>query len=190
MKIEEPTEEDVEDIKKEVTTVFDEGRIEIKNDEDLLFAKEKMNEIGEIKKRVKKKKDSIVGPLREAKKNALDLFRPIENRIKEEESAIKEAINKFIKEVREREEDEREEIRKKVENGEIDPGEVGDLLEQESEALDEIVTRTYQKVKITDKSKLPVSYIKPNKRKIKKDLKSGIEIPGAELYEEEKVINR
>ena len=47
-----------------------------------------------------------------------------------------------------------------------------------------IKTRTIQKVIITDESKLPRKYLKPNEVLIRSEALKGIEIPGVEIKEE------
>ena len=136
-----------------------------------------------IQKNNKTIKDSIVNPIKEALKNVKALFAPSEEALKEMENIIKEDKVKWSDKLEEIEAKRILEAEEKIKNG-VDIEKATVALNNTKDNLKEVKTRKIPKVRILDKSKIPLEYLEPDEVKIKAVLQSGIKVEGAELYYE------
>ena len=144
-------------------------------------AQETLMKIKGIQKNNKTIKDSIVNPIKEALKNVKALFAPSEEALKAMEDEIKEDKVKWSDKLEEIEAKRRLEAEEKIKNG-VDIEKATKALNNTKDNLGEVKTRKIPKVRILDKTKIPLEYLEPDEVKIKAVLQSGIKVEGAELY--------
>ena len=144
-------------------------------------AQETLLKIKAIQKNNKTLKDSIINPIKEALKNVKALFAPSEEALGEFEKIIKGDKVKWSDKLEAIEAKRILEAEEKIKSG-VDVETATRGLNKAKENLSAVKTRKIPKVRILDKSKIPLEYLEPDEVKIKAVLLSGIKVEGAELY--------
>ena len=151
-------------------------------------ARKDLIRVKEISKDIKKKKMSIILPLYEALKNIRSLFVPVEHRIDAVEGHLKSQILAYNERLEVEKVKREKQAEERMKNGQpLDKATKGlDIINQK---IDQVRKRKIQKLRITDKSKLPLEYLIPNEVKIKSALLKGAKVAGAEIYEETIIVS-
>ena len=147
------------------------------------LARESLLKVKGIQKEIKKTKDSIIKPITEAVKKIRGHFAPAEKELADIEEHIKGGIVKYSEKL-EAEQAKREiETEEKLENG-VEMEKATELLHNTTNKINAVKTRKIPKLRIIDKSKLPLKWLIPDEVKIKTALLAGEKIPGSEIYYE------
>ena len=147
------------------------------------LARESLLKVKGIQKEIKKTKDSIIKPITEAVKNIRGLFAPAEKELADIEEHIKGGIVKYSEKL-EAEQAKREiETEEKLENG-VEMEKATELLHNTTNKINAVKTRKIPKVRITDKTKIPLEYLILNEKEVRPLLIAGGKIDGVELYYE------
>jgi hypothetical protein len=135
--------------------------------------------------------------LNEALRNARDLFRPVEEQFEHAEALIKRKLldykQKKDAEARAKEAKIAAQAEKgtiKLETAERKMGEIERVETTTRGKVGEVQVRKVKKVRITNESLLPRSYLVPDMVIIRRDALAGIAIPGTEVFEEELIAAR
>lgn len=188
----------------------------ITNAEENIQAIELKAKLKSMGQTIKERKEEITKPLNAALKSARELFAPLETQFENAEGAVGKKLLDYKRKVdaEARAEEERiakklEEDRKKLE-AEVEAGKITEekaeakleLKEQKAEnKLDSLETvdkttrtahgqvqfRKIKKVRITDEKLIPRNYLVVDMVAVRRDALAGVQIPGAEVYEEETV---
>lgn len=177
----------------------------ITNIDEMNTAAEIRKNIKEMGKRVKAEKEKATKPLKDVLDTVKGWFSPIEDNYKEAETLITSKMTKYQQEVEEKRvkaekiaQDKIDAEKAKLEAGKIDETQYEKALEKAEtklEKVEEVTTKTkdfhtraIKKMRIVDESLLPRKYLSPNEVLIRKDILAGVEIPGAELYEDKTLV--
>lgn len=190
---------------KELTTVRQQASkalgaaetLVIASPDDMAAATDVLSKIKTVGKMIKERKESITRPLNESLKSVRDLFQPIESNHADAERIIKGKMLAWQDAEEKRIAREQLAIAKRVEKGTMKPEtavakmeNVGTVQTTSKGKIGEVSTRIVKKYRVTDESKLPREYLIPNMPKITEDLKSGRDVPGAEIYEEKSMVQK
>lgn len=151
-------------------------------------ANEFLKKIKVAKNYVAERKKSVLDPLNEARKNLLDLFRPIEDQITGAEYSVKRSLLGYKMNIDKKVEGKKEEIAKKVESGKVSYEEGSKKIERQEKKVSSFNTRKQRDVEIVDEKKIPREYLSPNIKKIKEDAFNGKDIPGVRVFVKEVVV--
>ena len=175
-------------IKRQVSAVVNNANaLQIATSKDLVKAADIRTKIKEVGRIIKEAKDRIVKPLNEAKANAMNLFRPVENEWYEAERIVSGKMVEFNKKEEEKAAKETAKIEEKVEKGKMNMEEAAEKIEavapeNKVEGKNGSVHfRMIKRVIIEDQNKLPREFLIPDIDKINKVAKSGIAIPGVKV---------
>jgi hypothetical protein len=192
-------EQEIQTIKSNTTRALNAAMsLEIKSDEDYEKAGELKLNLTKLNKMITGAKEKITKPLNEALKNARELFSPAENSYKTANQLV---TRKMIDwdDLREAEANlAKEKIAAKVESGYIKPETAEQKLEEIIEAPQTTISNagtTYtskvKKVKIINELLIPREYLIIDMVKLNRAmLKDGLEVAGAEVYEEKRIGGR
>jgi hypothetical protein len=179
-------------VRQQTTKIYNVANdLVIATDDDLTKATDALATVKNLGKMIKVRKEEITKPLSEALSSARDLFKPIETSHAEAERIIKGKMLAYQAQQEKARAEATAKIAAKVEAGTIKP----ETAIKKMEALVEVktssqgrvgafATRIVRKYRITDASKLPRQFLMPDMSKITEALKSGVVVPGAEIYEE------
>lgn len=166
-------------------------RVIIKDDLGLTNATDILSRIKSIAKAAKARKEEITKPLNEALSSARSLFKPIETSCEQAEGVIKGKILAYQNEQERKIEAAKVKVAERVERGTMLPETAVAKIETIGEAstahqgnVGAIAQRVIKKYRVVDASLLPREYLAPDMAKITEALKAGVEVPGAEVYEE------
>jgi len=161
--------------------------LEIKTSSDMIFAVNLKTEIRLNANKIKAIKERYTKPANEILKTARAMFSPMEKKFIEAERVINGKMIKFdeiqqiivAKKI--------EKITQKVAAGKLDIAKAGEKMEKlevknsyQGES-GSVQFRIISDVVIIDLAKVPRSYLLPNSALIRKDVMSGIKIPGVEV---------
>lgn len=192
------------------------NEITIATPEENAAATELKAKLKEIGKTLKDRKEEITGPLNAALKSARALFAPLEERYETAETIVGKKLiaykQKVEAEARAEEakiaaklEAERAKLEAEVEAGKITAekaeAKLDVKLQKAEEKLESVekVDKTVQtahgqvqfrkikKVRITNEELIPRYYLVVDTVKVRRDVLAGMDVPGAEIYEEETV---
>ena len=172
------------------TIVFQAQNLKIRTDKDMVVAVDKLSEIKAIGNKIREIKEKYTKPANEILKTARAMFGPLEERFREAEKIIKEKMVVFDEIKRTIALEKTKEIAEQVEAGKLDIAKAGEMMEKiepknQYEGNEGVMQyRTVKKIVILDEAKIPRRYLLPNEVLIRKDMLSGIKIPGCELREE------
>jgi|GEM_PF-2526137 len=179
--------------------------IKITTLDELSSAAEIRKNLKELGKKVKEEKEKATKPLKEVLDAVKSWFGPIEDNYEQAEKLISSKIIDYqdlIEKKRLAEEkkaqDKIDEENRKLEAGEITEEQAEKKIEKVETKLEKVEevttknsdfhTRVIKKVRITNESLLPRIYLVPNEVKIRKDVLNGVEVPGAEMYDEKTIV--
>lgn len=194
MKLELNTTQAVELAQQQAESLAENSRIKVNSGPTFNSAKAQLIELKKVKKFITEKKESITKPLNEALKNTRELFKPVEVKIETIEKYLNGELltynRKLIDEQKKREAEAVKKVEEATAKGEeVKIDKIVKKVENVQEKIEQIKTRTIKKLRIIDKTKIPFDYLEPNEVKIKQALAQGVNIPGAELYDETIAVN-
>ena len=170
-------------------------KLVIKTPEDLSKATDHLSKMKTVGKMIKERKEAITKPLNEALAQTRDLFKPIEQNLAEAERIIKNKMLAYQDEQGRNQKEAQAKIVERVEKGTMRADTAVAKLEKLPEVqttaqgkIGSISTRIVKKYRVVNESLLPREYLTPDMGKITEALKAGLNVPGAEIYEE-KVIS-
>lgn len=189
------TEKSLEPIKKDLSLVVREAEaLTVKNIEEVQSASDILNRIGQAEDKIKAEKEKLTKPAQEIIKWARGVFSPLELNCKKAERIIKDKMIVFSDKEDEKKRKELEKISKEIAEGKIDidkgSDKIKDLEVKGDYAGDEgsIQFRKRRIIVITDLTKVPRKFLKPDEALIKKELlDNGGKIPGCEVRIEKTV---
>lgn len=179
----------------EAGKLIDTSQIKVTSQPTFENAKEQLKQVKTIKKFVKEKRESITKPLHDAKKAAIDLFKPVENQIKQVEDKLNSEMlaynKKLLAEQKKREEEAAAKLAEAQDKGEeVDMDKVTRKLNNTTENLGKIRTRKVKKFRVLDINKIPRDYLTLNESLVKDVMrKEGAAIPGIEFYTDDVPVN-
>lgn len=188
MEIQKNAEKAIAPLQKQIAKINYEG-IKVTSQATLEQALEARVEISKIAKDVETAKKSITDPINLAVKNIRALFAPLIERINDQDAHLYQEIAKWRQAKEAETQKKMAEIETKVAAGEITFEKASAQLERQSEKTKIIPQRVVTKARVTDLKKIPEKYISVNLYAIERDLRAGIAVPGAELYQE-KILTR
>ena len=173
------------------------NELTIATPEENVAATELKAKLKEIGKKIKDRKEEITKPLNEALKSARQLFAPLEEQFENAETIVGRKLlaykQKVDAEIRAKE----EKIARDLEAGKIKNIETA---EKKIEKLDEkriektvqtahgqVQFRKIKKMRITNKDLIPEKYWIIDEVLLRREVLAGVQVPGAEMYEEETV---
>lgn len=168
-------------------------------------AGELLKKIKTVGKLIKQKKESITKPISEALKNVRSMFAPLEDNYELAEKTVSDKIIFYQDQVEAKRHEEElkaqkelEEAQKKLAQGKITEkqaekieAKVEKKLEKAPEVIkktDDFHTRVNKKVRIVDESLIPREYLMVDEVKVRRAVLGGVDVPGAELYEEKTLV--
>lgn len=181
-------EEAIQPLKKEIAKKKFET-LKVTSQATLEVALDARVKLGELTKQVTATKKTITDPINLSLKNVRALFAPLETRLEEIDKHLYQEITKWRQAKEAEQQKKMAEIETKVKAGEITFEKASAQLERQSEKTKIIPQRVVTKARVTDLKKIPEQYITVNLWAIEKDLRAGIAVPGAELYQE-KILTR
>lgn len=188
---------EVVEYKKQVSFIQQKANeLEITSAPDMEVASDLLVAVGKVEKAVTERKKEITRPLMDALASARDLFKPLETGPAEAKKTIKAKMLDYQIKEEEMINLQKERVEKRVEKGtmRIDTAvqkleNIGDVPKSFSGEHSKTSLRTVTKVRVTDKSLLPIEYLEPDMVKIKDAvLKQKLSIPGTETYEEKSIV--
>jgi hypothetical protein len=188
MEIQQNAEKAIAPLQKQIAKINYEG-IKVTSQATLEQALEARVEINKIAKDVEATKKSITDPINLAVKNIRALFAPLIERIEGQDAHLYQEISKWRQAKEAETQKKMAEIETKVKAGEITFEKAAAQVERQSEKTKIIPQRVVTKARVTDLKQIPQQYITVNLWAIEKDLRAGIVVPGAELYQE-KILTR
>lgn len=135
-----------------------------------------------IKNKVEERKEAITKPLREALQSARDLFRPLEENIKQADARVREALLALESERQK----EAAKLAKKVEAGKATLEEGMSLITSVPKGL----FRSVQQLKITSRKDIPDKYWVIDEVLLRADLMAGKKVKGAILVTKQTVVSK
>jgi hypothetical protein len=165
------------------------GSLKITSQETLEKALNARTNLGGILKQITEARKSITDPMNVALKNARLIFAPLEDEILSQDKHLSGEIIKWRMAKEAEQQKKMAEIETKVKAGEITFEKAAAQVERQSEKTKIIPQRVVTKARVTDLKQIPQQYITVNLWAIEKDLRAGIVVPGAELYQE-KILTR
>lgn len=169
------------DIAKD-TTVNSAPQVEI--------ARNYLAEISTAKKIVKETKEGITKPLNESLKKIREMFSRPEAMIEEAETILKNKLSVFLVKIQKEAEKKTEEVMTKVVNGEMTMAQAGAKLEKVEARADAVPKRTIKEMFITDENQIPDSYWVLDMVRLRKDVLSGVVVPGTLIVSKDIIVNR
>jgi hypothetical protein len=188
MEIQQNAEKAIAPLQKQIAKINYEG-IKVTSQATLEQALEARVAINTIAKDVEATKKSITDPINLAVKNIRALFAPLIERIEGQDAHLYQEISKWRQAKEAETQKKMAEIETKVKAGEITFEKAAAQVERQSEKTKIIPQRVVTKVRVTNIKLIPEKYIEVNLWTIEKDLRAGIVVPGAELYQE-KILTR
>jgi len=188
--VEKKIEESLAIVRTETQSIPELKELRITGQPTLEKSAEGLKMIGKVSKIIKAEKEKNINPLKKVIENIKEFWAPFEKDLAEAENNLKSEQRKYSEKLKAKEEVEKARINEAFEKGEVSEKDIeksGKKLEAIEEKSSLIKTYTYTGVRIVDKAKVPLQYLDPNETEIKKALQSGIVVPGAELYTEERV---
>jgi len=179
---------DIVALQEKTIAISEKVVFKITSQEKLKQANEGLSELKIFKNFIKESKDKIVKPIDLALKNARDLFRPVEEKIKNAEQSVKNEILAYKKVVDEAIEKQKEKIEQKVENGETTFEKASQQIEKVEDKIEEFKTRKHRDIEIIDEKKIPAEYWEINMVSLRRDALAGKEIAGVKVVVKEIVI--
>jgi hypothetical protein len=187
MKIEIQEEKSLAIIKKDVDDVENINGLKVNSQPTLENAKQIRSFAKDIAKKVEAEEKKITKPLNEALKSTRDLFRPYKERIEKVVDYLDSQMLSYNKKLKEEEVIKAKELEDKIAKGKISFEKASEKIVKIEEKQDNINIRKIPKVRILDKSKIPLEYMEPDEVEIKRAILAGNIIPGAEIYYEETI---
>jgi hypothetical protein len=188
MEITQNAEKAIVPLQKQIAKINYEG-IKVTSQATLEQALEARVAINKIAKDVEATKKSITDPINLAVKNIRALFAPLIERVEAQDAYLYQEIAKWRQAKEAETQKKMAEIETKVKAGEITFEKAAAQIERSSEKTKIIPQRVVTKARVTDLKKIPEQYLTVNLWAIEKDLRAGIVVPGAELYQE-KILTR
>jgi hypothetical protein len=188
--VEKKIEESLAIVRTETQSIPELKELRITGQPTLEKSAEGLKMIGKVSKIIKAEKEKNINPLKKVIENIKEFWAPFEKDLAEAENNLKSEQRKYSEKLKAKEEVEKARINEAFEKGEVSEKDIeksGKKLEAIEEKSSLIKTYTYTGVRIVDKAKVPLQYLDPNETEIKNALQSGIVVPGAELYTEERV---
>lgn len=140
------------------------------------------------------RKEIITKPLNASLKSVRELFKPLEAAGESALATIKGKMLNYTREKERKEEETKQKLAQRVERGTMKPETLVKKLENMPTAAPTVqteegkaTTKTVQKWRVIDKSKIPVEFMEPNMVAIKAAFKAGNPVPGVEQYEEKEL---
>jgi hypothetical protein len=177
-------------VKENVLTIEELKNLKITSQATLESSAEGLKRISKVSKIIKEEKDKNIKPLRQVIANINDFWKPFEISIYETETNLKVEQGKWKKKVDEAEAKEKARLAEQFQSGNASMEEIeksGEKLQKLEEKKSIIKTFTYKGVRILDKKLIPLEFMEPNESLIKMTIESGIPVPGAEIFTEERV---
>ena len=179
--------------------------IVIKDDESLLSAGEFRKNIKDLGKKIKEEKEKATKPLNDVLKLVRGWFAPIEENYEKVESIVTTKMQDYQREVKAKRDKAEAEAQAKIDEAkrELEAGNISEKqaekviakTETKLEKAPEVITksssfhtRKIPKCRIVNPSLIPQKYLVIDEVAVRKDVLKGIEVPGAEYYEEETMI--
>lgn len=168
--------------------------ITIATPEENVVATELKAKLKEIGKTLKDRKEEITKPLNEALKSARALFTPLEERYETAETIVGKKLIAYKQKIEAEARAEEAKIAARVEKGTLRIETAERKLESIEKVEKTIQTnhgqvqfRKIKKVRIINETLIPRNYLVVDMVAVRRDALAGINIPGAEVYEEETV---
>ena len=187
--IEEQIENSLVVVKQNVSTIEELKGLKITSQATLESSAEGLKMISKVSKIIKEEKDKNIKPLRQVIANINDFWKPYEMTIAGIETGLKSEQMKWKKKVDEATAIEKAKLAEKFNKGEATMEEIeksGEKLQKLEDKTSVIKTFTYKGVRILDKKLIPLEFMEPNESLIKTTIESGILVPGAEIFTEER----
>lgn len=168
----------------------------IKTEVEIKKASDVLTEVISAQEKIQVEKERLTAPAREILDWANGVFNPLIAKFKFSERLIKSKMLDFDKKQEDKNKKKLAKIAEKVAEGKIDidkaSKKIEDLAPVKSYAGDigGVQIRQNRKPVITDLSKLPRKYLKPDSTLIRQDLFKGIKIPGVELIIEKTIAKK
>lgn len=172
----------------------------VENQEQLADVSDKIKEVKEIGKAIKKEMAKTVDPAKEIIAATKDRFNPFLENCKEAEARLKKKAEVFMLAEKKREDDEKEKLANKVDSGYMKPETAIEKMEKVPEAKKikktGRSTLSMRMLKVPgeiDEEKVPEEYFIPRQLdmvKINKVVKAGVEIPGVQVVEKSSMASR
>lgn len=187
MKIEIQEEQSLAVIKKEVVGVEDIKGLKVNSQPTLEKAKEIRSFAKDVAKKIDAEEKKITKPLKEASDNAKALFKPYRERIESLVSYLDSQMLAYSNKLKKESEEKAKELEDKIVKGTISFEKAAEKIVKVEEKQDNINIRKIPKVRILDKSKVPLEFMEPDLVEIKRAFLAGTIVEGAELYYEETI---
>ena len=159
--------------------------------EDYARALEEGKKIKTTLDQITARKEEITKPLNASLKSIRDLFKPFETAGENALATVKSKMLTFTREEARKAEEAKQKLAERVERGTMKPEtavrKIEEIKTPEKTVATETAkatTKTVQKWRVVDKSKIPVQFMEPNMVAIKAEFKAMRPVPGVEQYEE------
>lgn len=162
--------------------------------EDYASALEEGKKVKTTLDQITTRKEEITKPLNAAIKSARDLFKPIETAGETALATIKSKMLAYTREEARKAEEAKQKLAERVERGTMKPEtavrKIEDIKAPEKTVVSETAkatTKTVQKWRVVDKSKIPLDFMEPDMVKIKAEFRAMRPVAGVEQYEEQEL---
>lgn len=162
--------------------------------EDYTAALEEGKKIKTTLDQITTRKEEITKPLNASLKSIRDLFKPFETSGSEALSTIKRKMLSYTQEEARKAEAAKQKLAERVERGTMKPEtairKIEDIKAPEKTVASETAkatTKTVQKWRVVDKSKIPLEFMEPDMVRIKAEFRAMRPVPGVEQYEEQEL---
>jgi hypothetical protein len=196
-------------IKNQIEALSNEGKaLVITDNASYGVAGEFLKKIKQAQKNVDDTRKGMTRPIDEAKSKIMDLFRPVEARIKDIEASVKRSLLEYQRIVDEKIRLEREaqdkkdaeELAQKQKDAEffgdnepieIEPSKIEDMPVNVAPVVSGISTKLVWTYNIIDENKIPREFCSPDPKKISGAISFGVrEVEGLRIYQEKIISSR
>ena len=169
--------------------------LKIATQDDLIKAAEMITIIKTVTDEAEVEKRKVLDPLNRSRNEEINRWKPLEMNMTQARKILDQKMAQFRKEENERLEQQQVKLQKAIDNGRIKNPE---LIEQRQLAIQQqkpmteiyigghaVKTRNVKDVEITDEILIPRKYLVVDMVALRKDVLSGIEVPGAKIVMKE-----
>jgi len=182
-------------IKKEANKILSVANsIEVTDKKSYDNAMEAGLSVASALKNLQQREAMIVEPLKLARKNAEAFFAPFIDQMEEAKKIIKDKMISWHREQKRIADEAAQSLIDRVERGTMKPetalrktAQIETPEQTTKSDSGKAIVRTVRKVRITDRSLVPITYWKIDEVMVRKDALLNVNIPGVEVYEEEDI---
>ncbi len=181
-------------VQKEITDVSKQQITKVKNEDDLVIAKQLLSNIKTAREGYKTRiEDEIIKPIKKSLRSLQDFWKPFTTSLDDLEKEQKGSIGVYVDDQEEKriekERKQADKIQKKIEEGGDAEKEI-EKLQDIRETIPDVQRRVNRVVKVVDEKLIPKKYWIIDMVALRRDaVTNGLEVPGAVVEDETIIVN-